>query len=277
MTTSAQSIFLPLNLHSEYRNVLDYGISIAQKANAKLDVFFADGSWLKFGKHIYSDTIKTDFFASVSAKDESSIRSVIRLLESKKIKFRFIYVHASPLKAIAEQVKEQHYDLMVMGTRDKENKGIIRGPFVNQVLEKINVPAFIVPETLPFNDIQHITYASDLADYDENIVNQIIDIAKIFDAKLSLVHINTSPEQVNTTEYLNVLEKTVEITLQYPKILYNFLDNTDIFSGIESFVESSNTNLLAMINRKPWNVKKDDSYTQRAIRNLDVPLLAFKK
>ena len=75
--------------------------------------------------------------------------------------------------------------------------------------------------------------------------------------------------------YLNVLEKTIDATLKYPKILYNFLDNTDIFTGIEKFVEVSNTNLVAMINRN--SVHEKNSLTGRALRDLGVPLLAFQK
>lgn len=271
-----KKIFLPINLHSEYRNVLDYGMSIARRSGARLDIYFADNSWFKSGQFVFGEDAADNFFKQLAPKDENNVRAVLDLLANQQINYRFVYAHAGALKGIAAQTQAETYDLMVLGTRDKQNKGVIRGPFVNQVLNKVHLPTFVVPETLPYNDIQHITYAADLADYDEQIISQIIGIAQVFDAKLSLVHVHNG-EAAASADYLQVLEKTVAATLKYPKILYSFLDNTDIFSGIANFVENSNTQLLAMINRKPFERSKNASFTERAIKDLGVPLLAFRK
>lgn len=272
-----KSLLLPLNLRSEYRNVLDYGISFALKSNGVLDILYADGSLLKFGKWVFEsgedEAVKAAFIQRFKEADKSKVVSVIRLLESKKINFRFILLHTSAINGIVQQIKAIDYDLMIMGTRDKANTGIIRGPFVNQVLAKIKTPSLIIPETLPFNEIQHITYAADLADYDDDILSGLINMARLFDAKLMLIHVNDSDKA--SDHYLSVLEKTVDITLRYPKILYNFLDNTDIFTGIEKLVEVSNTNLVAMINRNSVHAK--NNLTRRAVRDLGVPLLAYQK
>ncbi len=270
------SILLPLNLRSEYRNVLDYGIAVSLKSGGILDIFFADGSLFKFGKWVYESSEAVEnkalFLQRFKEQDKSKAIAVIRLLESQKVNFRFTLIHTSPLGGIVQQSKAQSYDLLMMGTRDKENTGVIRGPFVNQVLSKIVIPSMIIPETLPFNHFEHITYAADLADYNDEVLSKLIGLARIFDARLSLVHVSNS---TNTSDnYLNVLEKTIDASLKYPKILYNFLDNADVFAGIEQFVENSNTNLLAMINRN--SVHSKNSLTGKVLRNLGVPLLAFQ-
>lgn len=275
-----KNLFLPINLETEYRNVLDYAIAIADKSHAHVDIMYASGAWLKWGTFTYESENTSELIGFLKKFPEDKrgrVLSIIRLLEAKQLSFTFTLTYANPLKAILQQVQKHTYEWAVMGTRDRANTGIIRGPFVNKVVEQLHIPALIVPETLPFNDIHHITYAVDLMEYDASVIERVKSMAKMFDAKLSIVHVNPATE-TQSAQYASILECTINATLDYPKVVYKFFDYNDIFSGIEHFVSLNNTHLLAMINRHSFSTKKENtSLTQRAMKDLGVPLLAFKK
>ncbi|MEM9934952.1 MAG: hypothetical protein AAF824_15105 [Bacteroidota bacterium] len=140
-------------------------------------------------------------------------------------------------------------------------------------------PTLIIPAKGPLGIISHITYAVDFDDYDQEIMDSIIFLATIFDAKLTIFHINT-PEENRKGTYVESLEKTITDTLDYPKVYYKFFDDKDPFTGIQKFLSNGNTQLLAMINRKEltWkNLFSESSLTRKMATKTSVPLLAFHK
>ena len=57
------------------------------------------------------------------------------------------------------------------------------------------------------------SYAVDLADYDAEIVSQVKSIAALFDAKLSIVHVNEVVEETEKVQYRESLEQVIAATL----------------------------------------------------------------
>ncbi|MEL7339407.1 MAG: hypothetical protein AAGM67_02895, partial [Bacteroidota bacterium] len=101
-----------------------------------------------------------------------------------------------------------------------------------------------------------------------------------FDAKLTIVHINEAPSKAEKEAYRNVLESMISATLDYPKVYYKFFDHADPLGGIRKFIDMNNSNLLAMTNRKKGSWRDrffPKSLTQQMARELEVPLLAFRK
>jgi nucleotide-binding universal stress UspA family protein len=276
-------IFLPLNLSSNYLHVLDHGLALAQKSGAPIDFLYATGAWLKKSSATFHSLQEMDaagFLSHLTDKDQKEILHVVAKANEANVNFSFTYKEGVALKAIIEQVNSQEYELMVLGTRDKAHTSIIKGPFVNKVLAQTSLPILIVPETLPYNTLSHITFATDLQDFDEPIIRSIIALAQSFDAQLTLLNIAPPrKEGENMSEqYLHVLNRTIDLTLVYPNIRYQFMEKNDIYDGIEEFVELSSTQLIAMINRTPIKaLNTRHSITGKVMKRLNVPILAFRK
>jgi hypothetical protein len=138
-----------------------------------------------------------------------------------------------------------------------------------------------VPRESRYNEIRHITYAVDLTDYDPSIIQQVKHIASLFDAKLTIAHVNTDHAEQDREQYQISLERTITDTLDYPKVFYKFFDHADPFGGIKHFVSLNNSNLLAMINRKAFSWRelffKPTSLTRKMVQEIRVPILAFRK
>ena len=127
--------------------------------------------------------------------------------------------------------------------------------------------------------IDHITYAVDLSEYDPSVIRQVKSIASMFDAKLTIAHVNQEAEGENA-EYIKSLEQTITDTLDYPKVYYKFFDSADILTGIQKLVSSNKSDLIAMTNRHETSWKDyftGKGLTRKMVKDSTVPLLAFRK
>lgn len=279
-----KKILVPLNLRSDYQNVLNYAQSLAEKSEAEI-VFFLSGS---------KRSMKKQGTWRIGTIEE--VIAVLDLVRSKQLRNELSPLFASLLEAevgfslrfepgnwtneLIEFTQKENFDLMIVGT-DATNgfRRYLRLSWISRLLGSIKTPIFILPPKSPFNEIQHITYAVDLTDYDATVVNQIKGIASLLDAKLTIAHVNVEEGQMHD-QYVNTLDKTISSTLDYPKINYRFFDHADPFGGIKNLVHLNNTQVLALINRNKFSWKelfRNKSLTKKMASELEMPVLAFRK
>jgi len=278
-------ILIPLNLNADLDNILNYAESVALRSGAELTLLYSTTRGAIGGRvhtfHVH-DSI-APFMEGIRRKSVRQHVSEIcsRLLKSS-VNFNLKMVSRSGSKAILQEANRNEYDLVLLGThRQHGMRGLLRGPLASRVIGSIKAPVFVIPPRTDFNEIQHITYAVDLSDYDPSIIQQVKAIAQIFDAKLTVAHVNTeADDEISRERYLYSLEKTISDTLDYPKINYRFFDHVDIFAGLKKLINLNDSQMVAMTNRKKgsWkNTFRDASLTRKMARELTVPILAFRK
>lgn len=278
-------ILVPVNLRSNFDNILNYATSVGRKSGAEITLFYYGGRRLFKGNgqlEYSSDQPANDLLQRVKGKrHKASLGSIINGLSAEGIQFRLKAVKRRSYSEIIRECDQQSYDLVIMGTDTSTRLGQMLGSsLANRVMGAINAPTFVVPSTSGFNDIQHITYAVDLSDYDPSIVQQVKAIAKLFDAKLSITHVNVETEPQHKEQYLNSLQQTISDTIDYPKVYYKFFDHADPLGGLVKFVDMNNSNLVAMITRKKFSWRDifgEKSFTRKISQKLSVPVLAFRK
>lgn len=278
-------ILVPVNLRSDFDNILKYATSVGSRSGAEITLFYYGGRRLFKGNgqlEYSSDQPANDLLQRVKGKrHKTSLGSIIEGLNTEGIRFRIKAVKRRSYNEIIRECDHLEYDLVIMGTDTSSRfSQMLGGSLANRVMGSINAPIFVVPSTSGFNDIQHITYAVDLSDYDPSIIQQVKAIARLFDAKLSITHVNVETEPQHKEQYLNSLQQTISDTIDYPKIYYKFFDHADPLGGIVKFVDMNNSNLVAMITRKKFSWRDifgEKSLTRKISQKLSVPVLAFRK
>lgn len=278
-----KKILVPIDLRSDFSNLIDYAIAVARRSDARMVVYYAGGRrFLKqAGNYTYtceeSEQGFLDMIRNASLRGRAD--SLLKVLSAHAIKFDFLHVSRGTVADIVLE-SESGYDLLVMGTDASPGiRGYVQSAYASRLIGEVNIPVLMVPVGTRYDEIEHITYAVDLTDYDPRIIQQVKGIASMFDAKLTIAHVNPQGE-VEKEQYLSSLERTITDTLDYPKVFYKFFDHTDTVSGIKKFVQFNDTNVVAMINRKrfSWSdIFSDKSLTRKMSRELQVPLLAFGK
>ncbi|MEL6673481.1 MAG: universal stress protein [Bacteroidota bacterium] len=277
-------ILVPLNLRSDYLNLIQYATSISAKSYAHITLLYVGGRALLkgSGNFVYDgEQAPEDLYQKIrSPKIRQAIEAICTEFHRKEISFRFKFVSGFSLNEVIRETHRESYDMVLLGThRNTGLRGYVQGAFAAKVIGEVETPVFVVPAKSRYNEIQHITYAVDLTDYDPNVIRQVKTIASMFDAKLSITHVNRS-EEMEREQYLLSLERTIADTLDYPKVYYKFFDDSDPFRGIVKFVNLNNSNLVAMISRKKFswrNFFSRKSMTRRMPEEVAVPVLAFNK
>lgn len=280
-----KEILLPVNLNTKSENLLAYAKSVAIRTKARITFFYAGTrrSLLSDGETTEYDSSQNfeSFCEKIKYKRyRETLFQLFSEMQDTEIKFRFRYYQGTSLRGIRKECRRNHYDLLILGTNTTQGwRGYLEGAVASKLIGEVRTPVFVVPISTDFNQIEHITYATDLTDYDPSIMQQVKSLATIFDARLTIAHVNTQQEE-GQEKYLNSLEQTISDTLDYPKVYYKFFDHADIFSGIKNFVNHNNTNMVAMINRKKFSwsdIFSPKSLTRKMAQDLRVPILAFSK
>lgn len=280
-----KKLLVPLDFSSSNQNVFAYAASLARRSDAQLTIFPTGSKrLLKQGNQFLFEAADPIEKLQDALKDNAvsaSIVEVAKQLQTKNIPFRIKLESGSLLRRIVREAEKESYDLLIVGADEPSRlRSYLRGNIFTALLNDVSVPIFIVPTEREFNEIDHITYAVDLSDYDPKIIHQVKTIASLFDAKLTIAHVNQEQEDEHKDAYLKALEQTINDTLDYPKVYYRFFDAADILVGIKKQLNLNKSDVLAMINRKEssWkNFFSDKSLTRKMMNDLKVPLLAFRK
>lgn len=281
-----KNILVAINLRSDFENILRYAESVAARSNAHITLFYAGGRRLLKGtgefQYNYLEEPSSFFYKISHAETRGKVEKICKRLSDLGTPFDFKLVSSYSINEVVRETEEASYDLVLMGTHSGSGlRGYWDEALASKVIGEVKVPVFLVPAHSHFNDIDHISYAVDLTDYDPNIIRQVKSIAGLFDAKLTIVHVNAEHEAGEDKEkYRLSLERTISDTLDYPKVYYKFFDHSDPFGGILKFVHQNNSHLLAMINRKKFSwgdIFSRKSMTRKMSQELSVPLLAFSK
>ncbi len=286
LSSQMKKLLVPINFNADYQNVLNYALSIAQKSRAEITLFYVSGRRFLKGHQTLAFQPGNDLNNFQEALPSNALGQAIQravdLFMEENVNFTLQVTHGNFIKRVTDMCASTTYDLILLGTDQPSGmRGFLRNNPANELLKVVNTPVFVVPAASDFVALDHITYAADLSDYDPKVIRQVKAIAALFDAKLSILHVNQKEENKDNSTYINSLEQTITDTLDYPKVNYQFFDHEDILSGIQKSVKLNKSKLVAMVNRHETNwrdsFRSPKSLTHKMAQDLNVPLLAFKK
>ncbi|MCB0835368.1 MAG: universal stress protein [Bacteroidetes bacterium] len=276
------NILVPVKLSSDFKNHLRYVASVATKSAAKVTFFYAGAKKLPhYGKPTFQTQEEVELLKqSISSQlIHDAITWISDTFSAKNIDFQFKFASRNSVSEIIKETNQGNYQMVIMGTHSRSGLfNYFSSHLASRVIAGVKTPVFVVPSKSSFNEIENITYAVDLTDYDPEVIQQVKTIASIFDAKLTIAHVNES--EVEKERYVHSLEQTISDTLDYPKVYYKFFDHADPLRGIIKFVNQNNSQLVAMINRKKFSWRslfRRNSFTLKMTQETSVPILAFSK
>lgn len=279
-------ILVPLNLSSDYQHLLNYALSFAQKSRAEVTFIYVGSGWTVSQEKTTFVLDAQDALETYELVNNGKLRQrlayVAELFLSQGFSYTVKMARGTWLGELTQETKDHVYDLVLVGTSVQQGIAkYISNAWISRLIGTVKAPVFLLPPKSPFNEIGHITYAVDLTDYDPGVVKQVKAIASLFDAKLTIAHVNIQEQASEAHEhYVTMLDQTISDTLDYPKVHYRFFDHKDPLSGIKKLVNINDSQILAMTNRKRFSWKElfsSQSLTRKMAKDLSVPVLAFRK
>ena len=247
-------VLLPTDYSENSLNAIKYAIALYKDVPSKfylLNAFHVSGYSLDSlmvaepGEKHYDN-------AKVKSKEEMSrlLESLQSLPDNPKHSFETISAFNGLLLAIEEVLKAKDIDIIVMGTKGITNSSnSVFGTNAVGVMEKITqCPVIAVPGTLSFVPPKEIVFPTDYKTaFRRKELNYMIDIAKLHGSAIRILHIEKEAElnqgQQNNMDLLKEILEGIEFS-------FHSLKNINVSQGIQVFVESRESDMVAFLNRK---------------------------
>lgn len=156
------------------------------------------------------------------------------------------------LATVAEKmVKEKAIDLVVMGSHKSNSLSrFLFGCHTHTVLDNLDCPVLLVPETLEFKGVRSIAYATDLTFSDFKVISYLTEIAKPFNAEILVSHI--SPYGLPELDKKNAIQHWVTglLAQDEPKVLYTSIKGDNIPKRLLDISSSGKADVLAMVHKR---------------------------
>lgn len=184
----------------------------------------------------------------------------------------------NPFVEIAKDITDTETDLVIMGTQGAEGADeLFVGSNAEKVIRHAQCPVLTIQNKTNISDIKNIVFASDFKLPGEGIAAFIKDAQSIFQAKLSLVIVNT-PNSFTTTrndfEIMRIFaeEKGLE---NYTMDIYNEFSEEN---GIIDFAQDINADMIALGTHGKTGVYHilSGSIAEDVANHSEVPVWTFK-
>ena len=120
------------------------------------------------------------------------------------------------------------------------------GSHTNDILDNINCPVLLVPESAVFKSIRNIAYATDLTFNNSSVISYLLKLAKPFGAKIRVNHISlldlppTSKEQ----------EAQSSIIKMGAELVFRKINGDDIAKGLLEITDSEPVDILTLVHKR---------------------------
>ncbi len=168
---------------------------------------------------------------------------------------------------INELTGEKEIDLVVMGTKGATGaKEIFLGTNTVYVIRKSTVPVLAVPESFEYRPVRKILFPTDYwSQYKEDEVGQLVKIAAMCKAKVSVMHVK---EEYDLTEKQEENKACLTSMLQNTPHYFEVLKGALMPNAVIDHIEEFNHDLLVMMNRK-------HSFLERMLWKQNIDQISF--
>lgn len=249
-------ILVPTDFSKNALNAIHYILELYKKQTCEfyfLNVFHPESYTTRI--LLIPEPGSSQYEAAKSAS-EVKFAQLIDLLQSRHQNPKHTYHTISSNNFLAEAIEQtiakQKINLVVMGTQGATGaKGIIFGSHTVNAMEKIRAcPVLAVPDNVRFSPPRVILFPTNYkSTYDREELTYLTEIAKLYDASIKVLYVNNKPDlnetQVKNKRLLDELLETVDHS-------FHVQADKNVAEGLSTFAESSNSDMIAFINKKHY-------------------------
>lgn len=250
----ARHILLPTDFSANARNAIDYAIYLFEKEEC---IFFILNAF-EVGPSGLSSTIgkakNTRLFRAIKEESDRNIKSLLKELTSKNENplhhFEGLSIADSLLNAIGKTSIDNAISYIFMGTKGSSAvKEVFMGSSTVSVMKNIDFCAVVaVPESYSFDIPDNIAFATNFEHtYSELDLIPLIDLAKLWNSKINVVHVDTRKKLTSQQE--NSKNQLTERLDGLPLRFVEIEGKTKVSDAIKSFAaENNDIGMIAMVN-----------------------------
>ena len=243
-------ILVPYDFSEVAKHALDFTCQIANRAESDIILlnvleYPTPDSFKTMGVQ-YSDPMEELYVKRMYDSVGEKLSEVVSSAEYADEKISTKIQIGNAFNTIIDQIAEEKVDLVVMGTEgaDGLNEFFV-GSNAEKVVRKATCPVISLQNRAEVEPIEKIVFASDFVHTDDQFVNRMLDVQKLFKAQLNIVKINTPASFTSTrhdTKQMNDFIAKYNIENCTAEI-YNYKNEED---GIVLYAEDIAADMIAL-------------------------------
>ncbi|MRI00736.1 universal stress protein [Kriegella sp. EG-1] len=247
-------VLLPTDFSKNALNAIRYALNLYEDVHC--DFYFLNAFHTK-GYSLDSLFIPEPGEPNYEEAKQASEKNMNRLLEvlrfhpqNDKHVYHTICTYNSLLMATENLLNTKDIDIIIMGTKGvTDESNAVLGTNSIIIMEKITqCPVLAIPSEFNFTSLKEIVFPTDYkTPFKRKKLDSMFEIAKLHNTSIRVLHIEKSETFNNDQEDNKVL-----LTEMLHNIDHSFhtLSKVGINQGVETFIESRNSDMIAFLNRK---------------------------
>lgn len=246
-----KTILVPTDFSEQAQYALDLAYGIAKKSSAivkLLNVVEAPHgtSFNAMGEVTAPDGMDSMFFAQLLKRQRENLEKLVKNPKYEDIDVEGEVEVGNPYESISRTITDHHVDLVIMGTQGSSGlEEMLVGSNTEKVVRRAKCPVLTVKEAVDPDSIKNIVFATNLRDASEKLVGALLELQKLFSAKLHIISVNTPSTFETDRFYRKEMKKFVDQHKieNYTLNIYNDDVEED---GIVFFAEDINADMIAL-------------------------------
>lgn len=274
-----KKILVPTDFSEKAENALKVAAQLAKKFDAEIYLLHMLELPMNMVNPV-GDTRRNDlpealFFMKLAKKRFNEILSQPFL---KGIKVHEIVEFHQAFDGIMETSKEHGCDFIVMGSQGASGfKEMFIGSNTEKVVRTSEIPVLVIKNEHPNFNVKNFVFATNLDNHNKKTLDKVVQFARLMDAKLHLVYINTANEFITSEETERYLDKFLEGN-DFENYEFHIYNDDSVEQGILHFASKIKADVvgIATHGRKGLSHFFNGSISEDLVNHANSPVLTFK-
>ena len=243
-------ILCPTDFSNNAQNAIKYAIELFKNETC---VFYILNTY-----KVEAYTMEFSITKDLEDSEKKSIGGLNVILDwlsgntaSKNHEFHMVSECGNLIDIMKTKVEKQDIEMVVMGTKGATNSRMdIYGSQTVLAMEEIrNCPVLAVPANTIYKEIKEIVFPTNFKTaYKRREFQYLVDIAKISNSSITVLNIQSKDDRLDSDQLTN--KKLLKEYFEDLAYSFHTLDNKEVQSAINSFIEIRGSDMVAFINRK---------------------------
>lgn len=293
LENDSKKVLIPVDFSNYSMKACEFGFNFAKAYGAEvilLHVYFTPiyASSLPYGDVFNYQVSDEEMVKNVLHKVHDDLNALSDKVKAKiasgefpDIKYTCVLREGIPEEEILRYNKEQRPQIIIMGTRGKNQKDIdLIGSVTAEVIERSRTTVLAIPENTPFNRFSEVKRIAFLTNFDQRDLiafDSFINGLKPFHFSVSLIHLSDTKDTWNEIKLAGIKDYFQK---QYPELEIYYDDvvvSDDFLNSLENYISNNKIDIIALTSykRNIFSRLFNPGIARKMIFHSDTPLLVI--
>lgn len=287
-----RKILIPVDFSDYSMQACEFGFNFAKELDSEvvlLHVYFTPiyASSLPYGDVFNYQIVEDETIQNTIQRIHTDLNNLSNKIKEKieagifpNVKFTCKLRDGIPEEEIIRYAKSHNPQLIIMGTRGKDQKDIdLIGSVTAEVIERSKHTVFAVPENTPFKTFKGVNKIAFVTNFDQRDLiafDSLIKAFKPFNFSVSLIHLAEVKDTWNEIKLAGIKDYFQK---QYPQLemSYDVVKEDNILSNFDQYIKEKHIDVITITSYKRNIFARlfNPGIARKMIFHTDTPLLVI--